>query len=480
VFKGGSPAWSENLQVRTENGNKQTISLHPGNNKILSSRSSPDPKPSAVMTEKRKQTNDMTAMIPVQNKDREIFMDVLRGFAILGIFIANLGTGFSGYSEQAKLTGPFLLPGWDQKMSFLHHMFIEGKFYSIFSLLFGWGIALQIKRGIAGGIDALPTLKRRLLFMLLLGAMHLLIWPGDIVFFYALLGFLLLPLRKFSNKTLLITGGILILSPILLYGLKMLFPVLNLPSEKLNQAGGWVDSKLSPELMQVKSFEEYMEAARHMNWWEILKANISGFFYRYGYLFFVSRIPKVLGIFLIGYVIGRTDFYKNIEQHKKLFYSIIIAGLVIGLPANFFLAHYMSTAMGDYFQLKEKGLYQTIVYALGVVPLALAYVGLFMLAFQTHNGKKFLSVFAPVGKMAFSNYILQSLVGNFVFLGAGLGYMGQLGPVYFTLFGIGFFILQIIFSTFWLQYCNYGPVEWLWRSATYKKWQPMRKENSER
>ena len=100
--------------------------------------------------------------------------------------------------------------------------------------------------------------------------------------------------------------------------------------------------------------------------------------------------------------------------------------------------------MDDYFQLKTRGLYQTIAYALGVAPLALAYVGLFMLGFQTTAGKKILSVLAPVGKMAFSNYLLQSFIGNYVFLGAGLGYMGKVGPVYYTLFGIIIFIFQII------------------------------------
>lgn len=160
-------------------------------------------------------------------------------------------------------------------------------------------------------------------------------------------------------------------------------------------------------------------------------------------------------------------------------YWIIGGGLVIGLPANYFLAYYMSNHMGDYFQLKTKGLYQTIFYALGVAPLAMAYVGLFMLSFQTAVGKKILSVLAPVGKMAFSNYLMHSLIGNFVFLGAGLGYMGQVGPVYYTIFGIGIFIIQIILSTIWLKYFNYGPVEWLWRSATYKKRQPMLKNNHE-
>jgi uncharacterized protein len=171
----------------------------------------------------------MTTLAPVPSKEREVFMDVLRGFAILGIFIANLGSGFSWYREEAHMNGPFL-ESWDPDMLFLHHMFIEGKFYSIFSLLFGWGIALQIRRGIASGINPLPLLRRRLAFMLILGFVHLMIWPGDIVFFYGLLGFVLLPLRHFSNKTLLIVGGILLLSPILLYWSKMNWPVLNYPS----------------------------------------------------------------------------------------------------------------------------------------------------------------------------------------------------------------------------------------------------------
>ena len=417
----------------------------------------------------------MQNLAPVQTKDREIFMDVLRGFAILGIFIANLGTGFSWYNEQAHSTGPYLLPELDHKMSFLHHMFIEGKFYSIFSLLFGWGIALQFKRADAKGINAAPTVKRRLFFMLLLGAVHLLIWPGDIVFFYAILGFILLPLRKFSNKTLLITGVILILSPILLYWAKMTWPVLNYPAELLVKTGIKVDGAL----LNLKSEEDFMNIMKHGSWFDQLKGNISGFFFRYQYLFFVSRVPKVLGMFLIGYVVGRSDFYKNILQHKKLLYWIIGIGLIIGLPANFYLARYMTYFNNDYFGQKTKGLYQTIFYALGVVPLAMAYVGLFMLSFQTAVGKKILSVLAPVGKMAFSNYIMQSLIGNFVFLGAGLGYMGQVGPVYYTLFGIGVFIIQIILSTIWLKYFNYGPLEWLWRSATYKKWQPMRKNQYE-
>jgi uncharacterized protein len=411
---------------------------------------------------------------PIKVQDREIFMDVLRGFAILGIFIANLGAGFSWYNEDAHLTGTFLVPGWDAKMLFLHHWLIEGKFYSIFSLLFGWGMALQISRA-ADNNNAIDTIRRRLLFMLLLGFCHLLIWTGDIVFFYAMLGFLLLPMRKFSNKTLLIISAILILSPILLYGLKMLFPVLNFPSNMLMQTGQYLELKLFPAFEKAQSEADYLKIIKAFSWWDILKDNFAGIFYRYSYLILISRISKVFGMFLIGFVIGRTNFYKKIADHRKMILTIIFAGLAIGLPANYMLAHYMSTASSDYFQFKQKGMYQTIVYALGVAPLALAYVGIFMIAFQTQLGKRYMTALAPVGKMAFSNYIIQSLAGNFVFLGAGLGLMGTIGPVWYTVFGIAFFIIQIIYSTVWLKYFNFGPLEWLWRSATYKNWQTMKK-----
>ncbi len=414
----------------------------------------------------------MQTFSPIHSSQRETFMDVLRGFAILGIFIANLGTGFSGFRASDELTGPLLLGSIDDKMTFLHHMFIEGKFYSIFSLLFGWGLALQIKRAADQGVQALPTVRRRLAIMLVLGAIHLLIWPGDIVFFYAMLGFLLLPFRKLSDKQLLITGCILVLSPILLYAAKMQWPVLNAPSELLFGTGRMVDEKV----LDIHTEKEYFAFIKNAGWWDLLKSNLSGFFYRFGYLFFVSRIPKVLGMFMIGYALGRSGFYQNFAANKKTIYGIAIMGLIIGLPANYLLANYISNFEGDYWNLKRNGFYQTLAYAIGVAPLALAYVALFMIAFQKRSGKRILSILAPVGKMAFTNYIMQSFIGYFVFQPAGLGYFGQVGPVYYTLLGLIVFAMQIIISTAWLSYFHYGPIEWLWRSATYRKWQTMRRE----
>lgn len=408
---------------------------------------------------------------PVKTNEREIFMDILRGFAILGIFIANLN-GFSFWDSHGDAKeGSFLLPGLDKKMIFIHHFLLEGKFYSIFSFLFGWGIALQLKRSNIDGVQSYSLVLRRLAVMLLLGAFHLMIWIGDIVFLYAMLGFILLFFTRFSNKTLLILAAIFLLLPILFYGLKMNFKILNAPAILLYQTGDWADYKLTG----INSEEAFKAFIKNASWWDVLKLNISGFFFRYGDLFFQSRIVKVLGLMFIGVVIGRSDFYRNIKQHKKMLTYIIIAGLIIGLPANFILARYMEANDGSYYNLKIDGLYRTIAYSLGVAPLALAYIAGLMLVFQKKTAAKILSIFAPVGKMAFTNYVMHSLIGNFVFLSPGLGYMGSVGPVYYTLFAILIFIFQIIFSTYWLNYFNYGPLEWIWRSATYGKWQTFRK-----
>ena len=413
----------------------------------------------------------MTNIIaPIQPKDREVFMDVLRGFAILGILIANLTAGGLGWGPNGIEKGTYLLPELDKQLLFYYSMFIDGKFYSIFSLLFGWGIALQIQRGINNGIDAVPMVKRRLMFMMLLGFVHLIIYVGDIVLFYAMLGFLLLPLRKFSNKTLIITGAILILSPIILYAAKMHWPVLNKPSELLNQTG----DKLWDKWLGIHSEAEYLAWIKKAGWWGQFQENVIGIFYRYGNLFFISRISKVFGMFLIGYAIGRSNFYKNILQNKKIIYWAIWLGLLIGLPANYILAYYESNFNIDYYQLKPNGLYKTIAYAAGVAPLALVYTGACMLWFQTDAGKKIMSVFAPVGKMAFSNYMMHSLVCHFIFLSQGLDYGGKVGTFYLTVFAFTLFIVQIICSTIWLKHFNYGPVEWVWRSLTYGKFQSFK------
>jgi uncharacterized protein len=412
------------------------------------------------------------AINPVQNRERIWLMDALRGFAVLGIFIANLGSGFAFYNSSAPNTGPFF-SSFDGTMSFLHHMLIEGKFYSIFSFLFGWGIALQLSRNNSNGAEPISLVRRRLLIMILLGLSHIiLLWIGDIVAFYGMVGFVLLLMRKWKDKTLLITAVVLMLSPILLYFIKMNWPPASAPSNLLRQAGIWTVTQLT----NINSDESYIAYIRNAQYPDLVKLNLAGFFFRYSDLFFQSRISKVLALFILGYLMGRNGRYKQILANTKLLWTVAILGFVIGLPANYQLGRYMEDGGRAYYSLQQQGLYRTIVYALGVAPLACAFIASFFLLARTALGATVMSWLRPVGKMAFSNYIMHSIIGTFVFLPMGLGLMGKVGPVYYTLFALLVFIVQIFISKIWLHYFEFGPVEWLWRSATYNKKQQFRRK----
>jgi uncharacterized protein len=411
------------------------------------------------------------SFVPVHRSERINLMDALRGFAILGIFIANLGSGFSFYDATQPNSGPYFHP-LDKTFHFWEHVFVEGKFYSIFSLLFGWGMAIQLKRSEVNGLTPVKFMRRRLGFMLLLGLAHLLLlWTGDIVAFYALVGFVFLWIRKWSERKLFITAILLLCLPMLIYFLRMKWNVLLAPAGILYQTGEVMDKEVSG----IASFPELLQKLKHGNYLDQVKALLSGVFYRYGDLLFQSRALKVLGMFILGYLLGSNDRYKQFIANTKLLWIIAGAGLLIGLPANYQLAKLMET--GAYYQLKIQGFYQTIAYAFGVAPLALAYIALFFLFAKTAIGKKGVALLQPVGKMAFTNYITHSIIGTFVFYGVGFGLILEVGPVYYTAFALLVFIAQIILSTIWLRYFNYGPIEWLWRSATYKKWQPFKKRS---
>ena len=170
---------------------------------------------------------------------------------------------------------------------------------------------------------------------------------------------------------------------------------------------------------------------------------------------------------------GRNDRYKMIITNTKLLWLIAIAGLLIGLPANVAMEIYMDGP--DYYQLKIRGLYATIFYSIGVAPLALAYIALFFLAARTSLGQRLFRNFEPVGKIAFTNYLLHSLIGLIVFTGVGFALDRQVGPLYYTLFAFLVFFFQILLSKLWLSRFQYGPVEWLWRSGTYGRRQSMQK-----
>src|SRR5215204_1313054 len=400
--------------------------------------------------------------LPVLQTERAGILDSLRGFAILGIFLDNI-FGFTGYGF---FTQPMreALPTWpaDGILGLCELAFVKGKFYSLFSLLFGIGFSIILIRNEQKGINPLKIFYRRLVILLLIGAGHLvLLWEGDILMLYALIGMLLPLFRKFSDKALLIWAAALILSPILIDTVKILLHVKT--GDFIEAIAKRIDT--SNGVPTDNSYAQYLYK-EGSGWKEWRNWQRSGFFWRYSDLIESNRIPKVLGMFLLGFYAGRKMIYLQLENYVPLLKKLRKWGFIIGLPASIALA---------YFEIDEKniphplGLIETALYAISVVPLSLAFVSSICLQWIKKKGNTKWKLLAPVGRMALTNYLMQTIIGITLFYGVGLGFGGNIGPCVFFPIAFGIYILQIIYSNLWFKYFNYGPMEWIWRQLTYWK-----------
>lgn len=400
---------------------------------------------------------------PVSLNERSDILDILRGFALLGVLLDNL-FGFTGWGFLTPAMRE-AIPTWpaDGVLGLLELAFVNGKFYSLFSLLFGIGFSIILIRNEQRGTNPLKIFYRRLFILLIMGACHLmLLWEGDILFLYAMLGMLLPLFRKCSDKTLLIWAGILIASPILIDIMKVVLQIktgvfLEAIAQRIDKSTG---------LPTDDNFGQYLYR-EGSGWQEWRNWQASGWLYRYGYIIESNRIPKVLGMFLLGFYVGRKMMYQQLENYVVLFKSLKKWGLIIGIPTGIGLA--ACEAFGK--QIPHPlGLAQTTLYAISVVPLSLAYASWLCLHWIKTEGNTRWKILAPLGRMALTIYIMQTLMGIFLFYGVGLGWGGNIGPTVFFPIAIGMYLFQIAFSHWWFRYYNYGPLEWIWRMLTYGKY----------
>lgn len=405
---------------------------------------------------------------PVAIEERYSLLDALRGFALLGVMLDNL-FGFSGWGflpQPAKES----LPTWtsDAVIATLEQVFINGKFYSLFSMLFGIGFSIILIRNEQKGTNPLKIFYRRLLILLLIGAGHiLLLWEGDILLLYALIGFVLPLFRKLSDRHLLILAALLIFSPLLFDLLSVIFQYKN--GQFLEKIAIGIDMKNGIPGDDNFAYYLYKDGA---GWAEWRNWQESGYLYRYAYLLDSNRIPKVLGMFLIGLYAGRKMIYAHLTDNIPVFKRWRKWGLIIGIP---------SAGACFYFGLFQKhiphpiGMVHTLLYATSVVPLCLAYVSMICLRWERKKGQTRFRFLAPMGRMALTNYLMQTVIGISIYYGVGLGLGSRTGPTLFVLIGIGFYLIQVAYSHLWFRYFNFGPMEWLWRMATYGKWLQLKK-----
>ncbi|MCM5661569.1 DUF418 domain-containing protein [Galbibacter mesophilus] len=406
----------------------------------------------------------MSTIQPTSRKERYKVLDVLRGFALIGVLIANMfaHSGYFFMTPEAQNNLPNAEAG--NILLWIIHFTTDGKFYSIFSLLFGIGFALQLNRAKANGVKFTGRFMRRLFILLLFGILHaFLFFVGDILTVYALLGFVLLFFTKFSNRSLLIWTAILLTLPIFQYSLKW---IGNLGNPPLDLSG------------QYAFFETILQTYKTGSYKDIIMINIGGtFFGRYPDLIFTGRFFKVLAMFLLGYWVARKTLFRNLETHISFFKKVVKWGFLIGIPCNTILAQMMTT--DAYYNLAPKGIIQPLVYAFGVPALGLAYAAGLAWLYTNPFWQKKLEILAPFGQMALTNYITQSIICVFIYQSVGLGLTGEHGPVTFTLIGLCILLFQIVFSKLWLTKFRFGPLEWLWRSLTYLKFQPILKQQKD-
>ncbi len=405
---------------------------------------------------------------PVQQQERAQILDVLRGLAILGILLNNI-YGFSGYGFLTEeMRQQFNTFKADHFLNFLQITFVEGKFYSLFSLLFGIGFSIILIRNKQKGINPLPVFYRRLGVLLLIGAAHLyFLWQGDILLLYALVGLLLPLFRNCSNKTLLIWATVFVLAPIAIDALRLW--VKWSPGDFLLPIGLSIDEKVG---LTEDNWRTYIfkKGSGFTEWWNWQQTS---FIYRYYDLLNNNRIPKVLGMFLLGLYAGRKMIYANLDHYRNLFKKMMLWGFAIGVPASFVM--YLFEGDEKFIPSSSLGMYDTVFYALSVVPLSLAYTASICLFWIKRKSISRLSVFAPVGRMALTNYLVQTVVASFLFYGAGLGLGQKFGLVVLFPIVIGIYAMQVLYSSIWLKHFQFGPLEWIWRQLTYGKRMPLRK-----
>ncbi len=391
---------------------------------------------------------------PIAVAERISGLDGLRGFALLGILLANIHyfSGWTFLDPEARAASAGAAVTWAENFLFL--LLIDGKFYTVFSFLFGIGFALQLQRLQRRGANAGAVYLRRLFALLLIGLIHLcLIWDGDILALYALIGMVLLLLRNCSDRALLGGATLLILLPILgwpLVRLAGLHPILGLETYAEAQWASLTDgSELSP-----------VDWLAQPDWGALWIWLQSGPIYRIAYLLDSWRLPKVLGVMMIGLWAGRR-LAGGLLDDVRLLRRVATVGLALGLPANAIYA-----ALGGLQQdAMLPGIAAQAAYALGVVPLGLAYAALFALIWHRKPGS--LRLLAAPGRMALTNYLGQSAICIALFYGVGLGLIGRLQPAGFYALAIAIFALQVLLSTQWLQRFAQGPIEALWRWLTY-------------
>lgn len=397
---------------------------------------------------------------PTKAKKRIDLLDVYRGFALLGIFVVNIvimNSTFLNQDEFAKQWTATI----DQLSERILQLFFYTKFFPIFSLLFGLGISMQALKLLENNKLAASFLARRIFFLFIFGVLHvILLWSGDVLNLYAILGLFSTLFIKKSNRFLLIWSAIFLLFPFYDQLLGYLFEWLNFQPET------YLSNYTGETVNQVIRQGTYVEGIQ-LRLLEYL-ANIPMLF---GFL-----APVALSMFLLGVYLGKNKLHESlddlIEQVKR---PILLLAILTNIYRVLFL--FVLTKI----ELYKIELVRTLLAKLMVVSdvlMGLFYLWLIGWLWYHTKWRKVLSSLKYAGRMALTNYLLQSFIGLLLFSSIGFRWYETLSPSQTLITAVAVFVLQVIVSKLWLTYFKFGPLEWTWRCLTYNKLLPIKRNTA--
>ena len=422
---------------------------------------------------------------PVAQTERIVAMDALRGFALLGILLMNIvAMGMYGASyDDPTVTGGST--GANLWVWTVMHVLAEGKMRCLFSLVFGASVVLLMGR-MSARPEAADIYYRRTLWLLLFGIVHAyLLWAGDILYPYALCALALYPFRNLRPKTLLVVGGILVLINAAAYiGHGFEQREMLEKGQAAVQASAAGRKLTSDEEDAKKAYDDWRkfskptaeEIAKDATEWRgsvfsVIKARakVVSFFHSFPYYHpfnwdMWSMMLIGMGLLKLGVLSG--------ERSNKLYAWFAIAGYGIGVPVNSYTAWLMISHNFDPVMHE----FAASAYDLGRLSVALGHLGVIMLLAKSGLFRPLVSALAAVGQTALSNYILTSIITAVIFTGYGFELYGTLQryQLYYVVAGV--WVVNLVVSPLWLRSFRFGPIEWCWRSLTYWKRQPMRRE----
>lgn len=387
---------------------------------------------------------------PVSEKKRLYWIDAARGFAVFGIFIVNIGAFSAPYFRYGG-EDIYWQSSVDQVTLAIIDIFFQASFYTLFSILFGFGIQLMNESFARKSLQPHIYLLRRLGALIGFGMIHaFVIWHGDILLSYGVIGLLLLLFLKRTDQTwiawiVILFGGSTVFFTFLLY---LVRDYLNIPN--------------------TNAIESALERYQSSNLFVIWEQNYTDWLANNGVFGFLILAITLLPLFLIGMYIARKRWLHEPHRFQPFLQKLWLLLLIV----------FISFKAGPYL-FGNPAWFGIVQDNIGGAASALFYIVSIALVAQQAIGQKLLAPLVAVGRMAFTNYILQSVISFILFYGAGFGWYGTIRPLEGVLIAAVLFIVQVALSNWWLRRYLYGPLEWVWRSFTYGEKQPFKRKGKQ-